>query len=192
MRRAGSEAGRPPPLSGRNILAAAAVFVVTLVLIQGGWIGVAAVRRAAPGAAIPDMLFTYAPDSLAPMFAALGEAGRRAYLSMNAVDFFFAASYGSLLVLTLGWIAGRLFPVALAPRLALLTPLLGALADEIENLVFRNLALDPSTASRAMSGIASAATTAKWVFLIISCGLAMLGLVASAISAWSSRRRSPR
>jgi hypothetical protein len=167
--------------TGLNAAIAAAVFALLYAFIGGTWIGSAGIAAAAPGKAVPDMLFSYAPSALGPMFADLGDAGRAAYLRMNALDFFFAASYGVLYFITLGWAAGRLFPKAPALRWIGAIGILGAAADEAENVVFRMIASGAAAGDGPAAALASGATTLKFVFvyaamLLVAAALAALGV----------------
>jgi hypothetical protein len=164
--------------SGLNAAVAALVFAILYAFIGGNWIGAAAITAAAPGKAVPDLLFSYDPAALGPMFANLGEAGRAAYLRMNALDFFFAASYGLLFLITLGWAAGRLFPKAPAPRWIGAIGVLAAAADEAENVVFRMIASSSIAGDGSVAAFASGATTLKFVCFYAATALAAAALVA--------------
>jgi hypothetical protein len=172
--------------NGRNTVICAVIFIALMVLIQGPWIGARAVQAAAPGAAIPVMRFSYAPEGLKPMFESLGENGRAAYLTMNIVDFFFAAAYGLLYFVALGWIAGRLFPRFPALRFIGLLGVLGALADETENVVFRLIATGAVDGS--ISRIAAVASPLKYSCVCVSMALLFMGLAAVAIKALAGKR----
>jgi hypothetical protein len=172
--------------TGRNTVIYAVIFIALMVLIQGPWIGARAVQATAPGAAIPDMRFSYAPEDLKPMFESLGEKGRAAYLTMNVVDFFFAAAYGLLYLVALGWIASRLFPPFQALRFIGLLGVLGALADETENVVFRLIATGAVDGS--ISRIAAVASPVKYSCVYASMALIVTGLVAVAVKAIAGKR----
>jgi hypothetical protein len=161
---------------GKKVLISLIFFMAAVILINGRWIGAAAVTAASGGAAIPDMLFSYPPSSLAPMFAALGEAGRAAYLAMNAFDFIFAAAYGLFYFFALGWLALRLFPSLPILRFLSLVGLAAALFDEIENTLFRFAA--------------SFCSTAKYCLNYASVALAAAGLVALGMAAIARRLRA--
>lgn len=169
--------------SGRNLTISGGLFIALMVLIQGPWIGAGAVAAAAPGAAIPDMLFSYDPESLSPMFVALGDAGRTAYLTMNLVDFFFAAAYGLLYLVALGWIAEKLFPRIPALRLLGLIGVLGALADETENVIFRLIASGASDGGEMTSRIAAVVSPLKYSCIYFTMALIAIGLAAVAVKA---------
>jgi putative flippase GtrA len=176
--------GKALVFKGRNVAICAAAFVVLLILVEGPWIGAGAVAQAAPGATLPDMRFFYAPSELAPLFAALGEAGRGAYLRMDLVDFFFAAAYGLLFLVGIGWEASRLFPRLPALRALGLIGAFGALADETENIVFRGIA---SGGTDGLARIASIATPIKFVCVYACLPLLVLGLAAVIVKAIAAR-----
>jgi hypothetical protein len=175
--------------TGRNTVICAVIFIALMVLIQGPWIGAGAVQAAAPGAAIPDMRFSYAPEDLKPLFESLDESGRAAYLTMNRVDFFFAAAYGLLYLVALGWIASRLFPRFQALRFIGLLGVLGALADETENIVFRLIASGAVDGGSSLSRIAAVASPVKYSCVYASMALLVTGLVAVAAKAIAGRVR---
>jgi len=173
--------------SGRNVLSSLILFLAAYLVISGGWIGAAAVASASGSAPIPDMVFSYDPTDLAPMLAGLGEEGRAAYLSMNAVDFFFAGAYGAFYFIALGWIVSKLFPKARALRFIGLIGALGALFDEIENVIFRLAAMGREIGDSA-AALASFATTAKFCLIAAAMILAAAGLIAVAATTISKRR----
>lgn len=179
-----------PLLSGINAIIAAVLFVVLESLVSGPWLGAAAVAAVAPGASLPDMLFHYEPSALGPMFAALGEAGRAAYLRMNAVDFFFAASYGLLFLVATGWAARRLFPAK--PGLAWLGAIgiLGAAADEAENVAFRLVASGALGGDSPAASFASAATSLKFLCFYAASGLLAAAIIALIARSLRGRRRA--
>ncbi len=173
--------------SGKNVLSSLILFLAAYLVISGGWIGAAAVSAASGGAPIPDMSISYDPADLASMFAALGEEGRAAYLSMNAFDFFFAGAYGAFYLIALGWIVSRLFPKARALRLIGLIGTLGALCDETENVIFR-LAASGREIGDSTAALASFSTTAKFSLIGAAMALTAAGFIATAIVAVSKRR----
>ena len=173
--------------SGRNVLTSFIVFMAAYLLIGGSWVGLAAVNAASGGAAVPDMLFSYDPAELGAMFEALGPEGRAAYLSMNAVDFFFAGAYGTFYFIALGWIAGRLFPKVAALRLIGLVGVLGALCDASENVIFR-LAASGGSVDGAAASIAAIATPLKFCLDFASMVSIAAGLSAAAVLALRARK----
>jgi len=176
--------------TGRKVLVSFLAFAAASLVINGSWIGVAAVRAASGGAAVPDMLFSYRPSELSPMFAAMGEAGRAAYLAMDAFDFAFAAAYGLFYFLAIGWAATRLFPARRGLRLLGALGLAGALCDEIENTVFRLGASGAAPIDGAPAAVASFASTAKYCFNYGSMALAAAGLAALGAATILRRPRS--
>ncbi len=174
--------------SGRNLISSLILFLAAYLVIQGGWIGAAAVSAASGGAPLPDMSFSYDPADLPAMFAALGEVGRAAYLSMNAFDFFFAGAYGAFYFIALGWIATKLFPKARALRFIGFVGVLGALCDEIENVVFK-LAASGRDISDPVSALASFATTAKFSLIAAAMALTVAGFI-GLITVMIARRKA--
>jgi hypothetical protein len=174
--------------SGNKVLVSMIVFIAAELVVNGSWIGARAVSAAAHGAPIPDMLFSYAPSSLGGMFAALGEAGRAAYLAMNAFDFIFAAAYGVFYFLTLGWLATRLFPARPGLRFVSFFGLSGALCDEAENTIFR-FAASGASIDGVPASLASVFSTAKLCLFCATMALVLVGLAAVVIKASASRLR---
>jgi hypothetical protein len=177
---------------GKSVLISFIFFMAAAILINGRWIGAAAVTAASGGATIPDMLFSYAPASLAAMFAAMGEAGRAAYLAMNAFDFIFAATYGLFYFFALGWLAMRLFPSLPRLRFVCLVGLAGALFDEIENTLFRFAASGGNRIEDATAAIASFCSTAKYCLNYVSIALIAGGLIGLCMTALARRFFVPR
>ncbi len=164
------------------VTALTGTLTVTLaIIINGRWIGAAAVTAAAGGAIIPDFMVAYPSEALAARFAALGEAGRAAYLVMNALDFLFAAAYGVFYLGCLGWMARRLFPARPALRWLGLIGVFGAAADEAENVIFRGIANGGLAAAGPLATVASFMSTAKYVLILASMALVVAGLATLAI-----------
>jgi hypothetical protein len=179
--------GNEKLFTGKNASLALIPFLICLFLINGPWIGAPAVSRASGGAVVPDLIFSYSPDQLAPMFQALGEAGKNAYLGMNFLDFFFAFFYGLLFFVTLGWLAVRLYPSIRWLRFIGVLGCIGALADEIENVIFRLIASGLQDGTGPLAATASVAGPIKFTGTYLCLGLVFIGLIAIGIVAFRKK-----
>ena len=133
---------------------------------------------------LPDGRWWYTPDQVHATFENLGPGGRSIYaLSQVLLDGPFPIIYGLLL----GLMIQRFFvPLKLLAdrgwlrKLALL-PLLGVLSDLLENaLTISTVATFDETASPSwLIWLAAPATLFKWLAVILSAGVAALGLLLS-------------
>ena len=165
----------------KNVLIFTGVFIISLLCVNGEWVGAGRVSIASGGAPLPDFQVFYQSTELIAMFDALGETGRDAYLIMNGVDFFFAVSYGFFYFFLLGFLAGKLFPKINNLRLIGLFGVAGALFDIVENVAFREFAR--GVGNDALASIASIATPFKFGCIMISMSLVSMGLVTVGVKA---------
>lgn len=163
----------------RNILIFTGIFIVSVIIINGNWIGAGRVSIISGGAPLPDMQTYYKSAQLGAMFDTLGAEGRDAYLVMNGFDFFFAASYGFFYFFLLGFLARKLFPKIAFLRLAGLIGVTGTFFDIVENVAFREFARGVGNDTLAL--IASIATPLKFGCIMIAMSLMAIGSVSLAI-----------
>ena len=87
------------------------------------------------GLTILDLRGSYSPDDAYELFAALGAAGRQAYLTLHLVpDMIFPIGYALTFAFMSAWFLVRLLPLDHRLQWLSLIPLISGLADVIENL----------------------------------------------------------
>lgn len=136
----------------------------------------------------PDLLVLATPAALLDCISTLGAAGRAAYVYLFCIDTVYPVVYSGLLAggIVLGARARNRDP--LGARLAML-PLAAAAFDWCENVSFLTLMSQWPRPSRALAWAACVFNSAKWGLVAVSAILAVLGLVAAALSA--RPRRNP-
>ena len=119
---------------------------------------------------MPDTRFAYTITEITDVFNTLGQAGLNAWVWAHMLDFLFPLTYMFAMSFGMNMEIQRL-NLDGRTKLLVLIPLLGGLADYIENiLVLTQIAAYPSL-SEFVIVIASAITTLKWVLLGIGFGV---------------------
>lgn len=146
------------------------------------------------GAAILDLNFGNNTAHINHTLAALGEAGRSAYLHVFLpIDTCYAVIYAMFYTCTLVFFLGRLplqrWKLGWA-RWAILLPVVAAVCDWWENIAFAfMLSQFPSLAHPALVASATVATMAKFVLVYLSL-LLVLGLAIYHMMRWISTQYS--
>ena len=159
--------------TGRRTLALFGVWV----LFQFAF---AAAAATSPPAAPPDLLFFASPTRLIDCLAALGDAGRAAYLRLFFIDLFYPAAYSALLASCLVLGARAVGREPQGARLALI-PFAAALFDWSENVSFLALIRQWPASPPALVQAACVFNSGKWGLVMLSVVLALgaLGLLIS-------------
>ena len=113
---------------------------------------------------MPDTRFTYTITEITEAFNTLGQAGLNAWVWAHMLDFLFPLTYMLAMAFGLNMEIRRLNLDGMA-KLLVLIPLLGGLADYIENiLVITQIVAYPSL-SELVIATASVITSLKWILL---------------------------
>ncbi len=138
------------------------------------------------GAGSPDTSFLYSTAELYQMAEAYGEQGRQAYIRARfTFDLAFPVVYTLFLVTAVSWLFTRSFPVGSRWRAANLVPLVGAAFDYLENVSTSLIMARLPARTPLVDTLAPLFTLVKWVLVIGSFALVMVGL---ATSAWRWRQ----
>jgi len=130
------------------------------------------------GADTPDLSFTYSANELYEMAEAYGEQGRDDYVRIRLpFDLVWPLVYGFFLVTALSWLFKRALPAASPWQRANLTPLLGMLFDYLENISTSLVMVRYPETTFPVDYLATVFTPVKWVFVYLSFGLLVIGLV---------------
>ena len=164
-------------------------------------LGMAAMRQAAwyvsqvsGGAAILDLNFGNNAAHINHTLAALGEAGRSAYLDIFLpIDAYYAVIYAVFYACTLAFFVRRLslrrWKLSWA-RWIVVLPVVAAVCDWWENIAFAfMLSQFPALVHPALAASTTVATMAKFVLVYLSL-LLVLGLVVYHMARWIATKHS--
>ena len=114
---------------------------------------------------MPDTRFTYSFTEISYVFNTLGQAGLNVWAQAHLLDFLFPLTYMFAMAFGINLELRKLYPENSNARKLVLIPLLGGIADYVENiLVLTQIATYP-TLSEVVIMIASGITTLKWILL---------------------------
>jgi hypothetical protein len=125
-----------------------------------------ALEAAAPGQQTPDLLPLVGRAELYTLIDALGQAGRAAYMPIADLDMIYPVVYGVFLSLALAWGLGKRALESQLWRVVLLLPLVGVIADYIENLSARSLLAGWPERADGVASVWVYAHAAKWSALL--------------------------
>ena len=129
----------------------------------------------------PDMSLFYSPQQLYQMAEAYGEQGRQAYVQQRfTFDVVWPLVYTFFLCTAITWLYGRGFAHSSAWRRANTIPLIAILLDFLENLSTSLVMLRYPHPSPVIDWLAPVFTLLKWVFVVGSFILLLIGIVAYA------------
>lgn len=175
--------------TGWVTLLALAIFLLFMALVLPGQASRA--EEASGGAGSPDTSYVYSPQDLYDIAEAYGEAGRQAYIRMRwTFDLAFPLVYGFFLVTSLSWLFARGFPENSRWQLANLAPVLGVLFDLLENTATTIVLGRYPLETPLFAWLAPAFTFVKWVFVLGSFVLLVIGLLAALVKR-SRQKKQP-
>ncbi|TFF68655.1 hypothetical protein EU520_00090 [Candidatus Thorarchaeota archaeon] len=119
---------------------------------------------------MPDTNLSYTYEQIMEAFGTLGPEGLLMWLQVHLLDLIFPLGYGFAMAIGIALLAKRAFPGRIELRTLALIPLLGAIADYIENGLIATQILAYPAVSQLVVAVASVVTTLKW-------GLIYLGFV---------------
>lgn len=151
------------------------VFLACYLVENSDFIGIEHVKQLSGGANILDMFLFYTPDKVYDQLVLLGEAGRSAYLTVNAIDFIFPLTYALFLGISMTMSHTFLYPPESKKHLLVLLPLLTLLADYGENIAIRAILLNYPARLMEAALAASILTPIKYVFFVASALIIVQG-----------------
>ena len=127
----------------------------------------------------PDTSLIYSPQQLYRMAETYGEQGRQAYIQQRfTFDVVWPLVYTFFLVTAITWLYARGFPEHSSWRRANMVPLLALLLDYLENLSTSLVMLRYPQPTPLVDWLAPIFTLFKWVFVVGSFALLLVGVVA--------------
>lgn len=158
---------------GRTVGVAFGVFVAFMLVGFPVW---QAINGLPEDVTVMDLRLSYTPDELYTVLSSLGEAGRAAYVrNILILDVLWPLAYGAFLTLLPLYAFADLTPRR--RRLLAGVAVVGVVLDYAENMSVLTLVLRFPDRIDALARVASAFTTAKWVFVTA----AMLVAVTAAV-----------
>jgi hypothetical protein len=116
-------------------------------------------------ATMPDTRLGYSFGEISDVFDTLGQEGLYVWAQVHMLDFLFPLTYMFAMAFGMNLELMKLYPENLNAKKLVLIPLLGGIADYVENiLVLTQIATYP-TLSEVVIMIASGITTLKWILL---------------------------
>ncbi len=135
----------------------------------------------------PDLSFYYTADDLYRMAETYGEEGRKAYVRARfTFDVIWPLVYTMFLSTTISWVYLRAFIPGSLWRRANLVPVLGALLDFLENGATSLVMIRYPRPTAGVDMLAGIFTMGKWVLVIGSFVLLIVGIV---VGLWQWLRR---
>jgi hypothetical protein len=165
--------------SGWVTLLALVIFILFTALVLPAQ--AAKAEQAAQGAGAPDTSFAYySANQLYAWAEAYGEAGRQEYVRARfTFDVAWPAVYFFFLVTALSWLFQRGFPPGSRWRLANLAPLAAVLFDFLENISTSLVMARYPELTPGVDALAGVFTLLKWLFVLGSFLLLLVGVVAA-------------
>lgn len=176
--------------TGRVTLLCLVIFLLFTALVLPGQSAQA--EETSGGTGSPDTTFFYTTADLYRMAESYGEIGRAAYIHARfTFDLVFPLVYTAFLATAISWFFRRGFPPGSCWQLANLAPLLGAIFDYLENIsatlvMGRYPALTP-----VVDSLAPLFSVIKWIFVIGSFALLLIGLAAFVVKRIKERAGKP-
>ncbi|MEJ2707597.1 MAG: hypothetical protein P8074_08290 [Anaerolineales bacterium] len=142
------------------------------------------------GAGSPDTSFFYSAADLYQYAETYGESGRQAYVRARfTFDLVWPLVYTFFLLTSISWTFRWAFPAQSLWQRANLAPLLGLLFDYLENISTSLVMLRYPQTTPILDVLAPVFTGLKWLFVIGSFVLLLVGGIA-ALRVWITRRTS--
>ncbi|TFH07527.1 MAG: hypothetical protein E4H14_08270 [Candidatus Thorarchaeota archaeon] len=117
---------------------------------------------------MPDMRFGYTFDEIQTAFNTIGIEGLWTWVVAHSPDFLFPLAYSFAMMFGITMELNKVEKNSGLLRTTVFLPLVGGIADYIENtLILGQIAVFPNLSELVIS-IASAVTLVKWAFLILS------------------------
>lgn len=114
---------------------------------------------------MPDTRLGYTFAEIQAAFASIGSEGLLLWAQVHLLDYIFPLTYSFAMVFGIMLELRSTYPSKSWMRYFILLPLLGGIADYVENLLILSQVLSFPNLSELIITIASAVTILKWVFL---------------------------
>lgn len=161
--------------TGWITIAALIIFVAFMVFVLPGQASQS--DDAANDAGTPDLMFIYTVNDLYSMAETYGEQGRRDYVKARfTFDLIWPLVYGFLLVTSVSWLFGKVFPMESIWQRANLIPVFGVLFDYLENISTSVVMARFPAQTGVIDFLATIFTPIKWTLVVLSFILLLTGL----------------
>jgi hypothetical protein len=162
--------------NGWVVLLGLVIFILFMILVLPNQASRA--EADASGAGSPDMSFYYTAEDLYQMADGYGKEGRDAYIRARfTFDLIWPLVYAIFLSTGISWVFQRSFAVDSVWRRANIMPVIGALFDYLENISTSVVMARYPSSTAVLDKLAAVFTMLKWVFVIGSFSLLLVGVV---------------
>ena len=144
-------------------------------LSNSDFAGAEHVRLVSGGTPMLDTFFYYTTDRAYELLAALGSAGRSAYLTANLIDFFFPLTYALFFTISITMTYTFIYKPEDKRNWLILLPFVAMLAHYGENICVRLMLLNYPAPLMATAQAASWLTTLKFTLIVASALLILQG-----------------
>ncbi|MCG8571402.1 MAG: hypothetical protein MJB14_14805 [Spirochaetes bacterium] len=156
---------------GWFVVIALVIFIVMSFIINNKPLGVGQLKEISREANIPDLVFNYSSVDIYQILENQGETGRNFYLtSISPLDFIFPITYCLFLVAAILFFYRK---VHLFHKGFILLPILVAVSDYTENILFRTIYFHYPQQIPGLVSIANFFTMAKFICMV-ACYLILL------------------
>ncbi|WP_319579084.1 hypothetical protein [uncultured Methanospirillum sp.] len=160
------------------------LFLFSFIAATGRPYGTQELSDITGGLAVPDLSIGYTPQSVYSLLDAFGQAGRDLYLSrILPLDIVFSLCYLFFFAITLSLLIRYLFPGRDDLQGLLIIPVIGGIADIVENFCFIGVLLAYPDQHPVIITCASVCTKLKFVSNISAMLLIIVALITAALSA---------
>ncbi len=170
--------------SWRSYVVITVLFCFSFIAATGRPYGTQELTDITGGLSVPDLSIRYTPQSVYSLLDAFGQAGRDLYLSrILPLDIVFSFCYLLFFAITLSLLLRHLFPARDELQGLIIIPVIGGIADIVENLCFIVVLLTYPGQHPEIIIFASVCTKLKFVSNISAMLLIVLGLLTAGLSA---------
>jgi tetrahydromethanopterin S-methyltransferase subunit B len=162
--------------NGRVAISALIAFLLFTALVLPGQ--ASSVAANTQDAASPDTSFYYTAVDLYQMASEYGEEGREAYIQARfTFDLIWPLVYAVFLSTSISWTYRRAFALESLWQRANVVPVLAALFDYLENISTSLVMFRYPIATPVLDSSAGIITMVKWVFVVGSFALLLIGMI---------------
>lgn len=170
--------------SRRSYLIITILFFFSFFAVTGRPYGTQELADITGGLSVPDLSINYTPQSVYSLLDAFGQAGRDLYLTrILPFDIVFSFSYLLFFAITLSLLLRHLIPARDELQGLLIIPVIGGVADIVENICFIAVLLAYPGHQPFIITCALVCTKLKFVSNISVMILILVGFMAAALSA---------
>jgi len=170
--------------SSRSYAIITIFFLFSFIAATGRPYGTQELADITGGLSVPDLSIGYTPHSVYSLLDAFGQSGRDLYLSrILPLDIVFSFCYLLFFAITLSLLLRHLFPARNELQGLIIIPVIGGIADIVENFCFIAVLLAYPDQHPIIITCASVFTKLKFVSNISAMLMILVGLVVIALSA---------